>query len=301
MLAVVEHDEHAGGAERPRCRVDGSFPGDGLSAQGDDERFTHRAWVAHRGQVDETDAVAEWPARRSRDSHGEACLADACRAPERHEPMGTEPTLDLPDQLIPADQLGLVGRQIVDPAIVRPKWREVGAQLVRDDGVHGDRLVEPADQVATEVDELGSPTQAAGALGRRVAGEQDLTAVPRRLQPRGQVRRSSDDVAVGQFARAGVETDPHVQLADPRPGARCHKPLDLDRRFDGRDSVGENGEDAIARRLDHRSAMTADGRADQLVVLGDDDLHLVGMALPQPRAVLDVGEQDRCECTHAGC
>ena len=41
VLAVVEHDEHAGRTERPRCRVDRSFPATGGRA-GDDERFTHR-------------------------------------------------------------------------------------------------------------------------------------------------------------------------------------------------------------------------------------------------------------------
>ena len=79
---------------------------------------------------------------------------------------------------------------------------------------------------------------------------------------------------------------------EPIPGFASQRPLGGggggDRRRDG----GKDGAEGIADRLEDEAAVRLDRRAQQCVVAGEGDRHRPRLALPEPGAALDVGEEE---------
>ena len=59
------------------------------------------------------------------------------------------------------------------------------------------------------------------------------------------------------------------------------------------DGIVEHGVDAVAGALDQVAAVGLHGGAAELVVLCQRAAHRLGLALPQPGAAFDVGEEER--------
>ena len=261
--------------------------------QGGDDGAGHLVLVDGGGEIDEPHSVVEPAVGCSGDPRGDARLADAGGAPQGHESMVREQAGELGDDLLATEQVELVGREVVEAGGRRPQRREGVDQTCCLGLVYPDRAVEAAHEERSEIAEADAARQPACARRRCRVRDKDLSTVTGRLQPGGQVGRTTEHVTATEPTDARVDADAHIQDVDGRPVQRRNLPLDLDGRAHRIGGVGEQRQDAVAGRLDDPAALRRHGGGDEIVVLVDDHLHLVGMALPEVCAVGDVGQQDR--------
>ena len=117
-----------------------------------------------------------------------------------------------------------------------------------------------------------------------------------RHQPRGAVQRGAIVIAVALFSRTAVQGHPRLD-GHLAPGVCRQRAL---RGKTRRERVGRDRKRrmrTIAGRLDEITIVRLDGFAQDRIVMRECLLHRRVLRLPQPRAALDVGEQ---ECDRAG-
>ncbi len=127
----------------------------------------------------------------------------------------------------------------------------------------------------------------------RRLGEKRLTAVTSREKARDTVERRAEIVAVAHFDRAGVKRHAHAQLRSFGPRLAMERAL----RFECRGkSVGRRVErraEGVPARLEDVAVVIVDAVAQQRIVARERSAHRIGVRFPQPRAALDVGEEQR--------
>ncbi len=85
LLEVIHHQQHAAVTKLANKAVSNRLQL-GSYVERSDERRQHQLWVAHRGQIDEEDAVGELPVHSRGDGQRQASLAHATRSDQRQQP-----------------------------------------------------------------------------------------------------------------------------------------------------------------------------------------------------------------------
>ena len=128
---------------------------------------------------------------------------------------------------------------------------------------------------------------------RGAGRDEHLAAVTGRADPRGAMHL---DPHVGPCADPPLaRVQPHAH-ADPRvvgPRMPLERELRLDRGTEGRGCGREDGEERVALRADDQAVVRLDRRPHDVVMLLEQRRVRVAEVLDEPRAPLDVGEQER--------
>jgi hypothetical protein len=124
-------------------------------------------------------------------------------------------------------------------------------------------------------------------------GEQNLTAVADRQQPRNAIDRRSEVIAVALAGGSGMDCRAHRQAAQFGEILGREQPLHVEHRRNGVLRPGERGAECIAQRLENVAAPVRDRLTHQLVVTAHGRFHRREIALPAPRARFDVGKGER--------
>ena len=128
-------------------------------------------------------------------------------------------------------------------------------------------------------------------LGEGV-GEQRLAPMGSAHDSRAPVHRAAEQIVIAPFDETDVQADPDSQrksFGRHRIGQRA---LHRDRRGKALLWIGEGRIHSIAGRLHDGAGVALDGIADDEVVVRQRSRHPIGVLVPQPRAALDVREQD---------
>ena len=127
----------------------------------------------------------------------------------------------------------------------------------------------------------------------RRLGQQRLAAVACRQQTRNPVQRRAEIITVAQLDRTRMERHAHAELGSFRPRLPVNRTLRVEGR---RHRVGRRVErraEGIAAGLENVAVVIVDAMAQQGVVARKGGAHRHGVRFPQPRAALDVGEEQR--------
>jgi hypothetical protein len=81
-------------------------------------------------------------------------------------------------------------------------------------------------------------------------GDEDLSAVRRRRNPRRSVDGDTAVASVDRRRLAGVDTHPHSNIHGLRPVVCCERPLSFHGREDSITGAGEGDEEGVALRVD---------------------------------------------------
>ena len=121
--------------------------------------------------------------------------------------------------------------------------------------------------------------------------QQDLPAVRRGHHARGAVDGGAVVVAPAGLRLADVRPHAHAQRSGLAPGFVAQPLLRRKARSDRVRRRAEHGHEPVASGLHHRAAAALDRSTQDGVVAGQRRLHGLRVALPEPRAPLDVGEE----------
>ena len=184
---------------------------------------------------------------------------------------------------------GAAGR--LPPLTQRSKGRELLVASGDPQLGDRDRLGHVPQPMKAEIDDLGvlDRTSDERRGGRR---QHDLAAVRRRHEPGTSVEGGAEVVLTTFLGLTGVQ--PHADL-DRRTGPRLVIEASLGRDRSG-DPVGgalEGDGERVTRRREDIPAIALDGLTHQHVVAAHGIARRLGVALPQARRPLDVGEQER--------
>ena len=297
MLAIVEHEQDRAvgqvldqAIERGPARILAQ-PERGAGRRSD------MLGGGQRRELDQPDAVARAVEQLGRGLQRESRLAGAAGAGQRHEPRAPQQVRDVGDLALAPDQRARLLGQVVAQARIaeRAQRREVLVQARCQELEH---MLGTAEVLQPVLAQVAQPRLLAGELGDHSAQEH-LAAVPGGEQPRDAVDRRPEEVAVALLALAQVHRHPHTQPRRVGPRLGRERRLPGARGRDGVPRAGERRAEGIADGLDHAPAMLLDDTAQELVVARQRRRHRGGVALPQPRAALDVGEQQCDRRVHA--
>ncbi len=293
VLAVVEQQEELLRAQVVDDPVDRRLSRLWLDAQGAADLGRHELGVTDRRELDQPGAVAVPVEAVSRGLEREAGLAGAAHADQRHEAAGGEQPREVDQLPLATDERRRLGPEVRRVLGARSQGRERAAQA------RGDELedllgpVEVAQPVLAQVHELAPRRKAARDERRARARDEHLVAVADREQARHPVDRRSEEVVIADLGGPGVDRHPDAQAARLGPAVTVERVLALDRRGQRGLALVERGEHPVAGRLDDRPARILDGRPEQGVMRGEGGAHRGPVLLPEPRAPLDVREQER--------
>ena len=155
------------------------------------------------------------------------------------------------------------------------------------------RLREVLQPVVAQVTESRALGQALpGELGdeRR---EQDLASVPGRHDPGRAIHGRAVVVAAPWLGLAGVHPDADPERPGLAPRLRGQHPLCLETRLYTIRSGWEDGHETVAHHLDDAPLGALDRVGEDRVVTLHRRLHRVREPLPEPRARLEVGKDER--------
>jgi len=158
---------------------------------------------------------------------------------------------------------------------------------------HGFRSAEILQAVRPEGLDARERRQVISAEVVRRLGEERLAAVTRREEARDPVERRAEIVAVAQFDRARMQRHAHAEFCRFRPGLAVKRALCLERRCYSIGRRVKRRAEGIAARLEDVAAVTFDAVPQQCVVASERRAHRRRVRFPQPRAALDVGQQQR--------
>lgn len=126
----------------------------------------------------------------------------------------------------------------------------------------------------------------------RRSGDEDLSAVGDRHEPRDAVDGTPEVVVVALLCRTGVQTHAYANLARfGRPGVCSKAALRIDRREQGIFRPFKCRADRVPDRLEDGPAAGRHDFPEQRVVGSQCFAHRIRATLPRARAALDVGEQ----------
>jgi hypothetical protein len=112
-------------------------------------------------------------------------------------------------------------------------------------------------------------------------------------QPGRPVHDRADVIATALRAGTGMQRHAHLDGQVRSPGLGAGHALDGHRRRKRGHRVGEHRAMGLAYRLEDAAAGRLDLLADDAVLAGRRRRHGLAVSLPQPDAVLDIGEQQR--------
>ncbi len=206
--------------------------------------------------------------------------------------MALDQRRDLRQLPLPADEARQRDRQVGAARAQRAERREVPWEVGNDQLVDLLGPVDVPEPVRAEIDELHRRSEpVTGEIGGD-RGTDDLAAVPDGQDPRHPVERRPEVVAIPGLGSPGVECHAHPERAGLAPGRVAECSLGCQGRASGFDRIVEHGQHPVAGRLDHGATVPLDGHAQQVIVLGEGLAHRGRLLLPEPRAPLDVGEQE---------
>ena len=225
------------------------------------------------------------PATSAPDLERQPGLADAADAGQRDEPARPHELGDLGDHLLATDQRAQLLREVAGEVVDAAEHGELGREPVGDDLVHRHPPAQPAEPVLAQGPQRHAVAQQH--LGR--VGDEHLTAVRERHQPRRAVHLAAEVVPVAFDRLTGVQTHANREVDG---GVVAQLLLGLDRRGRGVGGGRERGAEAVATGAEHVAAVAFD-RAPHDGVVDPQRVGHVGRGfLPQTGGVLDVGEQE---------
>ena len=294
LLEVVQHQQHLFPAQVVFELFLQLAAGGFAYVEGLGDRLQHQRRIAQRRQGDEKHPLLEFIHHVGGGLQGEAGLAGAAdpgQGQQAHLGVG-QLFLDGANLVLATDEGGGLRRQIVGARIERLERREVDREIGRNelkDALRSDQVLQsPLAHVAQR--DIGRKMIAHQFLGGQ--RQQDLSAVRCFHQPRRAVQRRAIVITTALFRRAAVQGHPRLD-GEVAPGVGLQRPLRGKTRRNriGRDRKRRMG--TVASGLDDIAVVSLDGVAQDLIVVRQRLLHRRVLRLPQPRAALDVGEQER--------
>ena len=295
VLGVVEDEEQVLRGEEVDDELEGRPAGHLGDAQGPRDLRADLARVGEWRELREPDAVGEPRRDASSDFEHQPGLARAAGPDERDEPRLLERRPHRRGLLLTADEGRERHRQVrascADRSERRERRRKAGRRELED-------LLGPI-----EVAQAMEPRSSSSDLGRDAAARQagrdgrqeDLAAVPDREDPGVAIERLAEEVALARLGRPRVDRHPDPERSGRAPPLVAQRALGGQRGVDGIRGLIEDREHPIAHRLDHRPARVRDRVTEEPVVDRERRAHRLGLLLPQPRAALDVGQEERRE------
>ena len=241
-------------------------------AQHGRDRRGDRGRVADRRQLDHPHAVGELAGHLGADLERQPGLADPADAAQRDQPVRPHELGDLGDQLLAADERAQLLREVAREGVDAAEHGELRREPVGDDLVHRHPSAQAAEPVLTQRPQRHAVAQQH--LGR--VGDEHLTAVRERHQPRRAVHLAAEVVPVAFDRLAGVQTHPDREV-DGAVVAQLL--LRLDRRGRRVGGSRERGAEAVAAGAEHVAAVAFD-RAPHDGVVDPQRVGHVGRALP---------------------
>jgi hypothetical protein len=189
-------------------------------------------------------------------------------------------------------------REIVRRAVQRAQRGKVAAQARMRHLVDALRRRQAAQLYRSQIPQRDAGRQAiANERGDRLR-DQHLTAVRDAHEPRGAVDLRTEEIAVAALVDAGVDSASHGQRQIALASALLERLLQIRCGADRVQGIHEVRVNAIARGLHDGAAIACDDVTRQRIVTRERRAHALGVLLPEARASLDVGEQERDD---AGC
>ena len=295
LLEVVEDQQHAPRPQLLLQRLEQRPVTRTARADSSDDCVEDALGMSRVGEVDEVDAVLE-PVYLVRSRlESEPCLADPARAGERHQPHPGrfEQAPDRRELRLAPEELRCLRGQVVRA----PTERLQRGKVARESGMHELKEVLGLEQVLEPVlAEVTEPCIRRQPLGREPGGEprdQNLPAVRGGRDPGGPVHRRAEEIAAPRLGFACV--DPHADPQGPGlvPRLVVQRPLGRETGLDAVRRGREHGHQPVSRPLHDSAARPFHRLADDRFVLLDGVLHRLGKLLPQARARLEVGQDER--------
>ena len=296
VVAAVEHHEGPSLAERADHRVERRAAVGDRGAEQVGEPAGHPVDAGRpgrqRGQRAEPHPAGPVVAVVAGELHGEAALAAPGRARDRDRAVGPHELVEAPALHGSSQQATRRGGHAPAGVVLGAQRREAGGEVGGEDLVDVLGLHEVAQPVLAEVEERDVGGEVVGHQVRSGAAHHDLAAVGDVVEASRAVHGGPEPVAVALLGLAAVEPHPHPERADA-PVARGEGPLGGHRGGHAGAGLLEHGGHAVAAELEDGAVVVGDHLRQQLVVLGQVVAHGGGRALPEPRAALDVREQER--------
>ena len=206
------------------------------------------------GEVGEPDAVTSMPEFRIAHRNRQPGLARPTHRQHRHEAVLRQQHPNVADVIIASEQPRRRNRQ-VRMRTDRTQEREPLAAELPDPH----RLRHISQTVLAEVDPLD--------IGRRsdCAGQEHLTAMTGRCDPRREIHDGTEVVATALFGLTQMEPHPDLQPRT-RPRHLTQRALDVRRRPDPLRGPLERNRERIARRREHVATVPVDLASNDLVM-----------------------------------
>jgi hypothetical protein len=155
------------------------------------------------------------------------------------------------------------------------------------------RLQQVLQAVLPQVDQRHLGGHLVPAELRGAGRQQHLAAVSGGADPRSPVHLHAHVRARTEAPLTGVHTDADADAPVVGPGVPFERELRLDRSCEGSRCDGEDGEERITLGADDQAVVRLDRRPDDLVMPLEQWRVRLAEGLDEPRASLDVGEQER--------
>jgi hypothetical protein len=127
----------------------------------------------------------------------------------------------------------------------------------------------------------------------RGRGEQDLSAVPGRTDPRGAMHTDAHVPLLADLRFAGVHAHPHLDLDAPGPGLRGQLALCVGGRGDRVGGRPEGDEERIALGVDDATVVRGESRSQQASMRGENlVVAIAAEVLQKAGRALDVREKE---------
>ena len=293
LLEVVEHDQHALGADVVDEALDRRATAAIRQHEGLRDRRGHQLRVADGCQLDEPHAVGVVAQSASGDLEAEARLPGAARPGEGQQAVIRQQSADGVDLRVAAEERRQAGRKVVRRRVEGADRGEVVQQPTDDELPEALRMLEVLEPVLAEVAQLDAVGE--GVLHQRAGRvrQQHLPAVRDARDAAGPVDVEADIGLRRQAGLAGVQADadPHLGVLGPR--LRRQRTLGVDRRRDRGRCRRERGEERVALGADLVATARREGGAQQLAMAFEDGGPSLSAGAEQARRPLDVAEEER--------
>jgi len=300
VLAIVDEQEQLLVAKVVDDWVDRGLAGLELDLQGPCDLTGDERGVAQRGQLDDPDAIVMVIDELACGLEHQPGLAGATHADQGDEAIRAQQTLDVHDFPLPPDEGCDRERQVRGDSDDRAKRRELAAQAWCRELVHMLGSIQVAQAMLALVDQLGHRREIVNGQGPRRIRDEHLAPVAERHQAGDPVEGRPEEVPVPDLGAAGVDCHAHAERPGFAPFVEVQRSLTLEGCLQRRLRSVERRQQPVTRGLDDRPAGLFHGRTQQRVVRFESDGHRRPTLCPEPRAALDVGEEERRR-TGRGC
>jgi hypothetical protein len=292
-FALVQHEEQATRRERGHDRLERRPSGGLANARRGGDGLGNGGRIRHGGEVREPHAVRVVRGRLGREPAGETRLAAAAGPGEGEEARAFERPAQGGEVRLAADEARRLQRKAEGRRLRGPRRRDPRREVGVDELEDPFRLAEVAQAVEPQV----AQRRAIGEVVAREAGggerEEGLSAVRGGQQPGGAVQGGPEVVAPALLRPAGVERRADAQRLRAVPGLAGDPALRFESGGDSLSGPLEDGAEGVAGGREHAPAAGLDRVPQDGVVARQGRTHPLGALLPEARAALDVGEEER--------